>query len=117
MEVYSGQKHVRPIVTASATLLLLAIAILQSFSMVFQKQDYWRSELGPAVEIDDQLSIRIPREWRLVETYNTTMLFEPKNSAAGAMKLLILRLPPVKRAMASRQVKSRYLETLIRRLA
>jgi hypothetical protein len=35
--------------------------------------------------------------------------------AMAAILGAILRLPPVKQAMASRQMKSRYLETLIRR--
>ena len=36
--------------------------------------------------------------------------------AMAAILGVILKLPPVKQAMASRQVKSRYLETLIRRM-
>jgi hypothetical protein len=35
--------------------------------------------------------------------------------AMAAILGVILKLPPVKQAMASRQMKSRYLETLIRR--
>jgi ferredoxin len=36
--------------------------------------------------------------------------------AMAAVLGVILRLPPIKQAMASRQMKSRYLETLIARL-
>ncbi len=36
--------------------------------------------------------------------------------AMAAILGVILQLPPVKQAMASRQVKSRYLETLIKRM-
>ncbi len=36
--------------------------------------------------------------------------------ALAAVLGVILRLPPIKQAMASQQVKSRYLETLITRL-
>jgi hypothetical protein len=34
----------------------------------------------------------------------------------AAVLVVILRLPPLKRALASRQMKSRYLEALIARL-
>ena len=37
--------------------------------------------------------------------------------AMAAILGVILRLPPIKQAMASRQVKSRYLERLIARMA
>lgn len=36
--------------------------------------------------------------------------------AMAAILGVLLKLPPVKQAMASRQMKSRYLETLIRRM-
>jgi len=37
--------------------------------------------------------------------------------ALSALLGAILRLPPVKRALATEQVRSRYLETLVRRFA
>jgi hypothetical protein len=41
----------------------------------------------------------------------------PSHRALAAVLGAILRLPPVKRALATEQVRSRYLEALVERLA
>jgi hypothetical protein len=41
----------------------------------------------------------------------------PSHRALGAVLGAILRLPPVKRALATEQVRSRYLEALVDRFA